>query len=56
MSIRSSWYKKYRDIAVIDDSPELWKSSDREKARFIVPPGFMGDAQDDALKYINLVE
>ena len=55
-SIKSSWYKKYRDIVVIDDSPELWRSSDREKARFIVPPEFMGDAHDDALRYINLVE
>jgi TFIIF-interacting CTD phosphatase-like protein len=55
-SIKSSWYKKYRDIVVIDDSPELWRSSDRERARFIVPPEFMGDASDDALRYINLVE
>ena len=55
-SIKSSWYKKYKDIVVIDDSPGLWRSSDREKARFIVPPEFMGDAHDDALRYINLVE
>ena len=55
-SIKSSWYKKYKDIVVIDDSPGLWRSSDREKARFIVPPEFMGDAHDDALRYIDLLE
>ena len=47
-SIKSSWYKNYWDIVVVDDSPELWRSSDREKARFIVPPEFTGDARDDA--------
>ena len=55
-SIKSSWYEKYRDVVVVDDSLELWRSSDREKARFIVPPEFMHDANDNALRYINLVE
>jgi hypothetical protein len=55
-SIKSSWYKTYREIVVVDDSPELWRASDREKARFIVPPEFMGDAHDDALRYIDLLE
>jgi TFIIF-interacting CTD phosphatase-like protein len=54
--IKASWYKNYRDIVVIDDSPELWRSSDREKVRFIVPPEFMGDVHDDALRHINLLE
>lgn len=55
-NVKAFWYKNYRDIVVVDDSPELWRSSDREKVRFIVPPEFMGDAQDDALRYIDLKE
>jgi len=54
--IKATWYKSYNDIVVVDDSPELWRMKDRNKARFIVPPEFFGDAQDNALRYINLLE
>jgi len=47
------WLNEYDRITIVDDSPNIWDTFAHEHAEFIVPPEFMGDKNDTALKNLN---
>ena len=54
--INSSWEIKYKEIAVIDDTPSVWTEDTWDKATVLVPSNFMGEKDDiDLKRIINLI-
>ena len=47
-SIKKEWAAMYSNIAIIDDSPQVWDTSDYTVEWFI-PKEFRGDKDDDGL-------
>jgi TFIIF-interacting CTD phosphatase-like protein len=48
--VKDIWKVQYNKIIVIDDSPNVWKNSEDEHIKFIVPDEFRGDKDDFGLK------
>lgn len=56
---KPQWAKKYETTIIIDDSPQVWLSTERyeNKIRFMVPTEFRGKLNDDELlKIIALID
>ncbi len=55
-TVKSDWVTSYKDIIIIDDSPNIWLSND-DNLTFLVPEEFRGQAADIGLqKIINLLK
>lgn len=47
--LRPSWLQQYERLIIVDDSPNVWKTSNHEAIHWIIPSEFRGDASDDGI-------
>lgn len=50
--IEKNWLKRYSEIIIIDDSPDIWDSKSRKNSQLIVPEKFKGDYLDEGLQKV----
>ena len=50
--VDENWLKKYTEIIIIDDSPEIWDSKSSINCKFLVPEKFTGSASDNDFKKV----
>ncbi len=50
-TLRDSWLKKYNQIIIIDDSPQIWIAQ-HPKVLYLVPTDYMGTPHDHGLEVI----
>jgi len=55
-SVPDYYFDLYDDIIIFDDSPELWDKKSHEKCRVIGVAPFTGEADDDELDKIKILD